>query len=197
MPQSATSQDLDSTLQFPAGTRATDVMQPDSQQWSSAPEFCNIAPHVSNTDLSLDEDAELNDGLYLVGTASEYDAFTLARLAVQGSETLDGSSNTPGLQMRDVSTDPTNPAAFVYYRAKPYSETTQIPMNVLSQLLGDEAIEESLRVFEAIDVRALPIWAREHTAITRQSDQFEPGKECPSSLSCTVFVGGQVQRLGA
>ena len=49
--------------------------------------------------------------------------------------------------MRDVSTDPTNPAAFVYYRAKPYSETTQIPMNVLSQLLGDEAIEESLRVY--------------------------------------------------
>lgn len=70
---------------------------------------------------ALDLDAGEENELYLVGTVAERDALMLSQL-VPASQTSSDTPRVPapGLRIRNVSSDPRNPAAFVYYQSKPY-----------------------------------------------------------------------------
>lgn len=68
-------------------------------------------------------------------------------MSVGAESQTSSSAGSPGLRIRQVSTDPRAPIAFVYMTAKPYAEppTTTSVLDELFRLIGPASIDKLMQ----------------------------------------------------
>ncbi|KAM0748224.1 hypothetical protein T439DRAFT_76556 [Meredithblackwellia eburnea MCA 4105] len=105
-------------------TSITDMIAEVQSASLTASHFEQLQSSQQQDQTALDFEAGEEHELYLIGTVAEHDALLLANFAPPHPSNPPPQNPAPGLKLRNVSTDSSNPASFVFYRTRPYAEPT-------------------------------------------------------------------------
>ncbi|KAJ7271058.1 hypothetical protein C8J57DRAFT_1320565 [Mycena rebaudengoi] len=145
-----------------------------------------ISPPHSDSERSLDMEADDEYEPHYVGETAERDALVLSALAAVHSTRVGTTPpQSSPFRVRQVSTNQLEPVFFLFERARPYGEDTigKYTSAELINLLGHNNINRLLQNYLRMDGLAVPIW--------RSSDfTDQPEQRLPAGLFCAYVTRG-------